>query len=441
LPGNFLCMSCHGGGVTNAPVINPVTHSHHQVFGYDTNGVMTNADLAKYKPKEIAEQGGECVNCHMPQTVYMQRHWRHDHGFTIPDPLLTKEFGIPNACERCHKDKGTDWNLNYVQQWYGDKMNRPYRQRAEVVARARRGDADVRDDLLKMLGKDEFPYWRAVAADLLQHYADDPVVARALMDTLSHTNPLVRQMAVQALSPLVQAGQPAATSAVRSRLDDTSRNVRIAAARSLGATLDTNSPAGGEYVHFLDHISDQPLGQMQSGEFAMMRNDPTNAVGHFETAVKWDPYSPGIRHELAIIYSQLGRTRDAVAQLEEAVKLAPNDAEYHYKLALALNEAGEPARVISELEAAVKCDPRHARAWYNLGLARNEHGDAEGAVDALLRAESAEPMDPRIPYARATVLARMGRLMEARTAAARAVQLAPNDPTMAQLLQQLNQQP
>ena len=84
LPGNWLCMRCHDGTYTNAPVIDPVSHSHHKVFGYSTNGVLTNTDLMTYKPREIKETGGECVNCHMPQTAYMQRHWRHDHGFTIP---------------------------------------------------------------------------------------------------------------------------------------------------------------------------------------------------------------------------------------------------------------------------------------------------------------------------------------------------------------------
>ncbi len=129
LPGNFLCLSCHGPSATNAPVINPVTHSRHLVYGFDTNGILINPNLADYKPGQIKETGGECVNCHMPQTPYMQRHRRHDHGFTIPDPLLTKQFGIPNACNRCHADKSTDWSLQYVEQWYGDKLNRPYRQR------------------------------------------------------------------------------------------------------------------------------------------------------------------------------------------------------------------------------------------------------------------------------------------------------------------------
>jgi len=438
LPGNFLCLSCHGPGATNAPVINPVTHSRHKVFGYDTNGVLVNADLNAYKPGLIKETGGECVNCHMPQTPYMQRHWRHDHGFTIPDPLLTKQFGIPNACNRCHQDKSTDWSLQYVEQWYGTNMNRPYRQRAQTVARARQGDPSTRDPLLKQLATDEIPYWQAVAANLLQRWAGEPAVSAALIQQLNHTNALVRQMAVQALAPLAQAGRPDIVAALQPKLNDASRNVRIETARQLAATLDTNSLAGSEYLHFLDHISDQPLGQLQVGSFHWQRGNPTNALPYFERAAKWDPYSAGIRHELAIILSQLGRAAEAVKQLEEAVRLQPNEAEFHYKLALALNETGDARRVSAELEAAVKCDPRHARAWYNLGLTRSGNADDLGAVEALSRAESADPNDPRIPYARATVLARMGNLNEARTAAQRALELEPNFPAAAGLLRQLN---
>lgn len=419
LPGNLLCLSCHAVGMTNAPNIEPEKHSFHQ------------ADSA----------GNLCVNCHMPQTVYMQRHWRHDHGFTIPDPLLTKQFGIPNACERCHADKGTDWNLGWVEKWYGTNMNRPYRQRAQTTARARLGDDAARGPLLTMLAHDDYPYWRAVAANLLQRWVDEPAVARALVAQLRDTNALVRQMIVQSLGPLAEAGRTDMVATVQAQLQDPSRNVRIEAARHLGTTLDTNSAAGSEYLFFLDQISDQPLGQMQAGVFDLLRGNATNALAHFQTAAKWDPYSAGIRHELAIVLSQLGRADEAVTELETAVKLEPRNAEFHYKLALALNEAGAVGRVLPELEEAVKLDPRHARAWYNLGLARSGRGDDAGAVEALVRAESIDPSDSRIPYARATVLARLGRLAEARRAAQRALELAPNDSAARALLQQLGDAP
>ena len=415
LPGNFLCMNCHSGGVTNAPVINPVAHSFHR------------ADSA----------GNQCVNCHMPQTTYMQRHSRHDHAFTIPDPLLTKQAGIPNACERCHADKGTDWNLKHVETWYGAKMNRPYRQRALAVAAARRGDDAAREPLLAMLTKDESPYWRAVAANLLQRWVGEPAVSSGLIGQLQNTNAMVREKVVQALAPLVDAGRAEVVPLIQARLADPSRNVRIEAARLTTATLDTNSTAGRDYLAFLNHISDQPAGQLQNGVFKWQRRDETNALAHFQTAAKWDPNSAGIRHELAIVLSSLGRAREAVEQLETAVRLAPDDAEFHYKLALALNEVGDVARVMPELERAVKCDPRHGRAWYNLGLARSGRGDDAGAEEALLRAESVETGDARIPYARATVLARLGRSTEAKIAARRALEIAPGYAEAAELLRQL----
>lgn len=437
LPGNYLCLACHAVGMTNAPAIDPVRHSHHLVFGYNTNGVLTNANLADYKPAQIKETGGECVNCHMPQTVYMQRHWRHDHGYTIPDPLLTKNFGIPNACERCHADKGTDWNLKYVEQWYSTNMNRPYRQRAETVARARRGEDAACEPLLGMLATDNIPYWRAVAANLLQRWSADAKVSAALIAQLNNTNALVRQMVVQTLGQLAEAGRPEIITALQPMLNDPSRNVRVETARHFMATLDTNTLAGREYLHFLDHNSDQPLGQLQVGAFEFLRGDPTNALVHFQKAAAWDPYSPGVRRELAMVLSQLGRAAEAVTQLEAAVKLAPNDADFHYTLALALNEAGESSRVLPELELAVKCDPKFARAWYNLGLARSAQGNDAGALDALVRAESADPSDPHPPFARATILARLGRTDEARTAARRALEIQPDFPDARNLLHAL----
>ena len=99
LPGNNLCLRCHNGSVSNAPVIQPEQHSHHG----------------------LTSAGNQCFACHMPVTVYMQRHARHDHGFTIPDPLLTKELGIPNACISLPaKEEGTDWAIAATAQKWAD---------------------------------------------------------------------------------------------------------------------------------------------------------------------------------------------------------------------------------------------------------------------------------------------------------------------------------
>jgi tetratricopeptide (TPR) repeat protein len=372
----------------------------------------------------------------MPQTVYMQCHSRHDHGFTIPDPWLTKHFGVPNACNRCHSDQSTDWALKSVESWYGEKMQRHTRERAQIIARARNGDASSAANLLRLLQTEEIPYWRAVAANLLDSWAADKDVTPALLLGLNDTNALVRSACVRSLATLVKTAT--VSKAIQAKLIDPLRNVRVAAAWALRATLDMDSPAGADLRRYMAINADQPTGQMQLGAFELARGNMTDALPYFQTAVKWDPYSPGIRHELAIAYSLLGRPQDAVAQLEEAVKLAPKNAEFHYKLALALNEAGSTGRVLTELEQAVRCNPLHALAGYNLGLARNSAGNPNGAIQALLAAATADPNDPRIPYARATIHAQLGQIDEARQAARRALELNPQFAEAAALLDQLS---
>ena len=56
----------------------------------------------------------------------------------------------------------------------------------------------------------------------------------------------------------VAAAAAGVSEALRRRLNDPSRNVRLAAAWSLRASLDPASPAGRELRHFLEVSADQP---------------------------------------------------------------------------------------------------------------------------------------------------------------------------------------
>jgi tetratricopeptide (TPR) repeat protein len=415
LPGNALCMRCHSGGYPNSPKIDPVAHSFHA------------ADST----------GNQCVNCHMPQTTYMQRDPRHDHGFTIPDPLLTRLHGIPNACNRCHTDKDVDWALASVEKNHGERMNRRTRSRAQAIARARAGDATVKPELLTLLTGDDTPYWKAVAANVLDPWLADADVQRALIASLANTNALLRAHAAYALAPAAQAGGAGALAALRGRLDDPVRSVRVNAAWALRNEVAPASRAGRELEHFLNFNADQPTGQLQLGTWHLARNNPVAALTHLEQAVSWDPFSAPLHHELAVLYGLMNRPADALRELQEAVRLEPGQAEFHYKLGLAWNEVSNPAEALRALERAVELDPRHARAWYNLGLARHQAGQSQPAIDALIRAESVDPTDARIPYARATVHAQLGQVSEARAAAERALSLEPGLTDARRLLESL----
>lgn len=417
LPGNQLCMRCHtAGGFPNAPVISPEAHSFH-------------------KPDST---GNQCINCHMPQTTYMQRHPRHDHGFTIPDPLLTKQFNIPNACNRCHTDKDVDWALQATEKWWGRKMERRTRQRAQVIARARQGSEEAKDGLLALVAGDEIPYWKASATLLLERWLHEPRVSETVIGQTRHDHPLVRSAAARALEPVVASGHPGARSAVQSLLDDPMRVVRTAAAWTLRDSIDEQSVAGTDLKHMLQWNSDQPSGQMQLGQYHFARRNLPEAIKSMEKAVQWDPNSPPFHHDLAMLFAAGGDNARAIAKLQDAIKLAPKEASYHYELGLAWSENGDLAKTIASLREAVRLDPRLGRAWYNLGLALNSEGRFSEALEALQKGEVADPNDPGIPYARATILAQQGRREEARAAAGRTLQIRPDHLEARQLLMMLD---
>lgn len=421
--GNALCMRCHGSpvpvvqGVAVAPQIIDPDHSFHKV----------------------GTPGSRCVDCHMPETTYMQRHARRDHGFTIPDPLLTKEHNIPNACARCHADKPVDWAIDATNKWYGEKMNRPTRTRAEWVAQARAGAPGAHTNLLKMLREEKNPFWRAVAANLLRLSMHEPGVMEALQVAAKDPSELVRGMAARALGANVQGPGGPETSTLSAMLEDLSRSVRIDAAWGLRRTVDPDSRAGSELLHSLDFNRDQPTGLTQWATYLEDRGDEKGALDAFKLAVDWDHGSAPLRSNYAIALSLAGRSDEAVAQLAEAVRLAPREAQLRYTYALALNEVNRAAEAKTQLEQAVQLDPQFGRAWYNLGLARNAAGQPEKAVEALARAEALDPHNAQAPYAAATILARIQRTHEAADAARRALKIEPNYEEAANLLRMLPQ--
>ena len=419
--GNALCMRCHGSPVPVAPlavvapqIIDP-DHSFHKA----------------------GTPGSRCVDCHMPETTYMQRHARRDHGFTIPDPLLTKEHNVPNACNRCHADKSADWALEAANKWYGEKMNRPTRARAEWVAAARTGAPGAETNLLRMLAEEKTPLWRAVAANLLRNMANTPAVTAALTHAAKDPSEMVRSMAARSLGNALPPTGPSDSGPLPSLLQDPIRSVRIDAAWALRRTIDPATRAGSELLHDLNLNRDQPTGLTQWATYLEDRGDGPGALAAFRQALEWDNGSAPLHSNYAIALSMANQPEEAVKQLAEAVRLAPKEAQLRYTYALALNEVNRASEARAQLEQAVQLDPQFARAWYNLGLARNAANEIGPALDALARAEALDPQNPQAPYAAATILARLQRTREAADAARRALKIDPNYSDAAGLLRML----
>ena len=403
---NKLCLRCHENGISTKRPIDEVEHSQH--------------------PSD--KPGFKCVDCHMPQTPYMQRHWRRDHGMTIPDPLLTKEHGIPNACTRCHQEEGLDWSIKYVEEWYGKLMDRPTRTRARLLARMKKGELEAAGPLIALLQEEENPSWRAVYVrflDMVIRSSSDEKVVMPVVDQLvaclSDPSPLVQAVAVDALEPLARfVADPLAV-----KLDSPHRLVRVKAAWALRQWLDRGSRAGGDLITSLEYRQDQPLGAFQWATLHADTGEPTKALPWYEKAIRWDVRLAPARHNYATVLNGLGRSGDAIEVLEAGATIDPDSALYRYWLGLLYHEVGDEAGARNALRAAVDRDATQARFWYNLALAENKLGRVDAALDALDQAERLEPDNPHYPYTRATIHRGHQQHDQARDALERALKIDP----------------
>ena len=385
---NQLCLQCHvtpgrmQPNGTRAVPIDPVAHSHHAE----------------------GSTGNACIGCHMPTTTYMQRAPRHDHGWLKPDPLLTRELGIPNACNRCHADKSPDWAIAQAGAWYGAKLDSQQRARARAVAAAQAGEAEAAAALLTLLTQEDIPVWRATYLSLLAPYADaTDAVWLAAEKSLGATDPVERAAAVRLL-----AGHEASLAQLRPLLRDPVRLVRLDAAWALSPELDSDSPARKELDDYLALSLDQPAGRLRLGQVLANRGRLPEAEKEIKRAAEWDPFSPGIQEALGYVLNALGRTAEAGAAFYRAAGLQPNDAWAAYRSALAYAEAGRLSEAETAFRLAMARNPKFDRAWYNLGLLLAQTERLQEAADTLRRAEAIAPRVAEYPYALATVLLRLG---------------------------------
>lgn len=395
---NAICMQCHAApGARGAIPIDQATHSHHS----DTN------------------TGFLCVSCHMPETKYMQRDPRRDHGFTSPDPRLTIDLGIPNACNGCHADKDAQWADAWTVKWYSNRMDRVSRHRAYAVTRAWNGDPKVADDLLRLATAEQIPAWRAALLGLLAPWADRPDVFARMASETTNTNALVRAAAARAL-----AGNRLATPVLQPLQQDALRLVRLDAVWSDPGIGRMSESQVAEVNAYLANVSDQPAGALRRAEFELQRGHAADAEKWARRAALWDP-SAAPQHALGRILHALGKSQEGLEAMVRATEMAPQEAGFHFDLALLYAELDRGADAMASLRKSVAADPRFGRAWYNLGLSQASFDQLDEAIKSLQKAGGLMPDSPEPPYARATILLRQGRTAEARAAAELALHLAP----------------
>ncbi|MCC9602727.1 HEAT repeat domain-containing protein [Stieleria sp. JC731] len=412
-PGNQTCTSCHQHPAGKYDVV-----SHHQ-----------------HAP---GSEGAKCVNCHMPETTYMEVDPRRDHSIRVPRPDLSVSLGTPNACSRCHVQdqlknlapeqksrfeaydyarwlrvaeetpempigndgesirqliKETDqWCDAACDQWYGaERKKEPHF--AEALVPLRQGDPEGIERAAEFLSYDDHRAPAIARATLLEELARRRVmglpnlVNSILNDQDEH--PMVRSSAA---SILPSTGSTQTREQLVKLLDDPSRLVRSTAAQSL--------------------VHSQELSRLSAAQRAKL-NTALDEV-HDELMVSSD--RSGAHLGWGIICERLGRIPDAINAYQDAIRVEPRTTGPHANLASLYERIAEsvnPAEREKYLAAAAKLRkqnlgllardaelaPELAPIQFQYGLALYLDGQLDKSLEQLKKAVDLDPENPQFKVA------------------------------------------
>jgi len=410
--GNALCTRCHSGVRYDAP-----SHHFHRPGG----------------------EGARCVSCHMPRTTYMVVDPRRDHGLRVPQPELTDEIGVPNACNRCHADRSLGWAVEAVRGWYGPRD--PSDDFGLVLDAARRGDPAAVPGLAAIAADTgRAAIVRGTALSLLGRFRVDGVPS-ALRAGLADPEVLVRLGAIRGLSR-ADASDVAAL-APRS-LDDPVAAVRLEAGRALARLPRTVlapevtvrlDRALAEQERLLRTQVDHSGSWVALGDLHSAQGRLAEAESAYRTALALDTTDLAAALNLADLLRAEGRDGEGAQVLTSASAYHAEAPELLHAIGLSRIREGALDEAVDWLGRAARADPANPRLAYVYGVAIASTGDTTRAVVGLARALERHPYDPDLLSALASYSSRLGRLAEARAYAERLIAVAPGDPVAGALLE------
>ena len=324
-----LCLQCHGTNKVVNGVLAPQV-GHNKLCG------------GKAMP---------CIECHMPKMTYMGRDPRRDHALHWPDPRMSLELGVPNACLNCHKDKDDQWCMEYLEKRYKVERLGKYRQRFRAAGHALQGKGSVKE-LLAAYAAEEIPAWRATLLGLLAQFPLTPESQAVALAATQDADALVRAAAVELLGG----------DAARKALADKTRSVRHAAGWQLFPNLPAAHPTLQEMKQTAAHQADQPTGAMQLAMLAKAAGDARTAETQYQRAVERDPASAVARMDYAVFLAQQNRPVDALKQMLACAAEHPQNAEVQYRLGLILIELRQYRPALRALQKTLQISPQHAPA-------------------------------------------------------------------------------
>ena len=382
---NQLCIKCHRVDIYDTP-----EHHFHKMKGEEGTPLIAGEGQKVY---EVGE-GALCINCHMPGAYYMGVDFRRDHSLRVPRPDLSISLGTPNACNQCHTDETPQWADNHIQKWYGVRRKPHY---GNAFALAQSGESKSVRDLAALAENELFPVMvRATAVILLGRFSDS-LSLHTVQKALDNPESLIRHSAVVSF----QANSPGEYIRMLSPLlNDPVKAVRTQAASKL-SFIPENQMAEPVRTAFRKALSDYEKLNLYASDFASGRHNLGILYGNlgklneaeqsYVEALHIDKDFYPAKVNLAMLYNQQGKNDVAEKLYKEILKDNPDLDELYYSLALLLAEKGNYKESLEYMQKASEHTPDHARIFYNMALLRQKLNQPELAEKSFLRALEIEP--------------------------------------------------
>ncbi len=357
--GNALCTRCHKAEVFDGP-----QHSFH----------------------EALTPGGSCTDCHMPERTYMGIDQRGDHRFAVPRPALSASIGAPNPCTKCHADKTPAWAEREIATRFDTRADHEF---AVALFAARHQQPGAEQALAELVAKGTAPaIVRATALLELRNLRSRSLPA-LLMRASSDPSPIVRRSVALAARELPTNLRPEVVVAL---LDDPLRTVRIEAVSTLlrsntrdwkPADREAFDRATAEYEEARAFNADRAEGLVDLAHLATVKRTPEKAEAILREAIDIDPTFTAGHVNLADLYREMGRDRDAETVLRDALESTADRATVEHALGLALIRLDRHAEAQKHLARAYELRPESIRFGYVYAVSQFDRGRRDAALRTL----------------------------------------------------------
>ncbi|MCV9942016.1 FecR domain-containing protein [Rhizobium sp. BT-175] len=221
-----------------------------------------------------------------------------------------------------------------------------------------------------------------------QRYPDDPTLpaVRAQLAELTGDREQMKEAIERSLSldpdhPMALSARAGYKASYESDINGALADLNRAIALAPGASGTLNS-----------------LGLLQSS-----RDANGEAEKAFKKAIELDPQDPLLRSNLAILYLDQGRMKEAKREIDTAIALDPSFDHALLARGRYYLQIGEKDKALADLLAASTANPAHSQSQFMLAAAHYEKGDRLPSEQALDNADRLDDDDPVISSFRTAI--------------------------------------